>query len=49
MYADLKHYFVNLVVVVFGENGMCTKLGGNYKGFPNLSKGFEYPLDSCKP
>jgi hypothetical protein len=49
MYVDLKHYFVNIVVVVFGGNGMCTKLGGNYKSFPNLCKGFEYPLDSCKP
>jgi hypothetical protein len=49
MYVDLKHYFVNLVVVVFDGNGMCTKLRGNYKGFPNLCKGFEYLLDYSKP
>jgi hypothetical protein len=28
MYANLKHYLVNLVVVIFGRNGMCKKLGG---------------------
>ncbi len=32
--ADLHHCLVNLVVLIFCKNGMCTKLKGNEKGFP---------------
>jgi hypothetical protein len=34
---------MNLVVVVFGKNGMSTNLGGNEKGFPINAKDFIIP------
>jgi len=49
MYVDLKHYFVNLVVVVFDGNGCAQNWGGIIRASPILCKGFEYPLDYSKP
>jgi hypothetical protein len=49
VYVDLQHYLVNLVVVVFGKNGMCTKLGGNQKGFPINVMGLIIPWILVNP